>query len=294
MIVKRAIATLYCRLPLIFGGLYLSLFSGCEAINPAEPIPGYVQVDSIQFETNYVVQGSSKHRFSDAWVYVDNDYLGSFEMPFTIPVLKEGTHKISIRAGIIENGVSSTRSAYSKLVTYDTTVVLQPNVTTPIIPRVTYFTNAIFVGMEDFDDGGISLVSTDPDNAQLQLTAQGDTNVFEGASGKVILDSNKPFFEVASDLGFILPTTVNPYIELNYKGDAEFTIGVIVNTSGGIFQNPLLNVRATDIWKKIFVNIRDLNGGIPNALAYKIFIRSNLPTGYSSAELYFDNLKVVY
>jgi len=56
----------------------------------------------------------------------------------------------------------------------------------------------------------------------------------------------------------------------------------------------LLNVRATDIWKKIFVNIRDLNGGIPNALAYKIFIRSNLPTGYSSAELYFDNLKVVY
>jgi hypothetical protein len=269
-------------------------FSSCEIINPAEPIPGYIQVDSIIFETNYVVQGSSKFNFTDAWVYVDNDYLGTFEMPFTIPVLKEGSHKISIRAGIIENGVSSTRSAYSKLVTYDTTVVLSPNETTSIQPRVTYFSSVIFVGMEDFDDGGISLVSTSPDNAQLQLTTQGDTNVFEGASGKVIMDSNKPNFEVASDLGFILPTTANPYIELNFKGDAEFTLGVIVNTSGGIFQNPLVNVRPTDSWKKIFVNIRDLNGGIPSALAYKIFIRSSLPTAYSSATLYFDNLKVVY
>jgi hypothetical protein len=180
------------------------------------------------------------------------------------------------------------------LVTYDTTVVLSPNETISIQPRVTYFSSVIFVGMEDFDDGGISLVSTSPDNAQLQLTTQGDTNVFEGASGKVIMDSNKPNFEVASDLGFILPTTANPYIELNFKGDAEFTLGVIVNTSGGIFQNPLVNVRPTDSWKKIFVNIRDLNGGIPSALAYKIFIRSSLPTGYSSATLYFDNLKVVY
>lgn len=294
MSAKKSIPLFLRSLLFLFSSVSVIFLSACEKFNADEPIPGYLQVDSIQFETNYVIQGSSKYRFTDAWVYVDNDYLGSFEMPFTIPVLEEGSHKISIRAGIIENGVSGTRSAYSKLVTYDTTIVLQPNVTTPISPRVTYFNSVIFVGMEDFDDGGISLVSTDPDNARLQLTAQGDTNVFEGASGKVTLDNNKPYFEVASDLGFILPTTASPYIELNYKGDNEFTIGVIINTSNGVLQNPLLNVRATDVWKKIFVNIRDLNGGISNASSYKVFIRSILPADDSYAELYFDNLKVAY
>jgi hypothetical protein len=273
----------------------LSFVTGCDLFEDApEQIPGYVGIDSILFETDYQTQGSSKHLYRDSWVYVDNDYLGTFENPVTFPVLATGLHKISVRAGINENGVSATRSAYMKLATWDTTIELKENVTVPIRPVVRYFSNDVFCQMEDFDDGSLSLVNTSTDNAYLRLTAQGDTNAFEGASGTTTIDSNQPIFEVASDVPLVFPPTSTPYVELNYKGDTEFTIGVFYTNSGGVNRSYLVNVRATPVWKKIFLNLRDLGVIGPNIINYKIFIRSELPFGITSADLYFDNLKVLY
>lgn len=279
-----------------FAALLMALLVSfaCKNLNPAEPIPGYVRIDSIEFETDYQTQGSSKYSFVDSWVYLDNDYLGTFENPRTFPVLASGAHKLSVRAGILENGIASTRSGYMKLVTFDTTLDFQPNTTIPILPRVHYFNSTQFVQMEDFDDAAISLVSTDQDNAPLQLSSQGDTNTFEGACGVVTMDQNKPVFEVASDVPFVLPYTTTPYIELNYKGEAEFTIGVFITTASTVFQTSLVTVRSSASWKKIFVNLRDLGVINQSAINYKVYLQSVLPFGQSSANLYFDNLKVLY
>jgi hypothetical protein len=270
------------------------LFSGCDAINPTEEIPGYVKIDSIRFETDYQTQGSSKYEFVDSWIYLDNDYLGTFENPRTFPVLASGTHKLSVRAGILENGIAATRSGYMKLVTFDTLLDFKPDITIPVVPRVHYFTSTQFKQMEDFDDGGISLVTTDQDYAPLQLSAQGDTNAFEGACGVVTLDQNKHVFEVASDVPFVLPYTSSPYIELNYKGEAEFTIGVFITTASSVFQSSLISVRSSTSWKKIFVNLRDLGVINQSAVNYKVYLHAVLPYGSSTAKLYFDNLKVLY
>lgn len=267
--------------------------TSCE--DQSVEIPGYVSIDSIQFETDYPTQGSSKYTYPDSWVYVDNDYLGTYENPQLFPVLPAGPHKISVRAGILENGIDATRSPYKKLATYDTLVNLEANQTVNIHPRVTYFSNLVFLQREDFDDGGVSLVSTNTDNAPLQLTYQGDTNAFEGASGKVLLTENQPYFEVASDVAYPIPATASPYIEMNYKGDTEFNVGLFITTaSGSVLQNSLINVRASSYWKKIFINLRDLGSITASALNYKIYIRSVLPSGSVGAQLYFDNIKVLY
>jgi hypothetical protein len=111
------------RLPLAACLLLSVLLYGCDLFeDQPEMIPGYVRIDSIRFDTDYQTQGSNRFSFKDSWVYVDNNYLGTFENPITFPVLANGSHKISIRAGIIENGVSATRSAYMKLATWDTTI----------------------------------------------------------------------------------------------------------------------------------------------------------------------------
>lgn len=272
-------------------------FYSCETINPAEQVPGYVKIDSIRFTTDYQFQGSSEYRFKDAWVYVDNNYLGTYELPITFPVLATGTHKISVRAGIILNGVAATRAAYAKTATFDTLIDLKENATVSIAPIVQYFNNLDFVQMEDFDDGGVSLISTDVDDAQLTLTAQGDTNALEGASGKVVLDQNKPLFEVATDVPFTLPSISSPFIELNYKGDQEFTIGIFytMNSAPGVaLRLNLVNVRSTSDWKKIFLDLRSLAALDPDINNYKVFLRATLPSGAVSSTLYFDNLKVLY
>ena len=58
---------------LFFLAVYFLLTSGCETINPAEEIPGYIRIDSIRFETDYLTEGSSKYAFVDSWIYLDND-----------------------------------------------------------------------------------------------------------------------------------------------------------------------------------------------------------------------------
>jgi hypothetical protein len=271
----------------------------CDLINPAEQVPGYLSIDSIVFEhgpgKTYQDEGSVLHRFSDSWIYVDNDYIGTFENPRTVPVLYEGSHKVSIRAGIQENGVAATRSGYMKLANYDTVVDIRPNSTLSIRPRVHYFSGIVFKQMEDFDDGGISLVSTNQDYAPILLSSQSDTGAFEGAFGIATMDANKQVFEVASDNPFQLPYTTTPYIELNYKTEAEMTVGVFITPNTlTLIKTPLINLRPTTTWKKVFINMRDLGVVSQNALDYKVYLRAVLPADESTAKIAIDNLKVLY
>jgi len=52
-------------------------------INPAEPIPSYIHIDKIDLTTDYSSQGTSSNKITDAWIYVDNELIGAFEMPVT-------------------------------------------------------------------------------------------------------------------------------------------------------------------------------------------------------------------
>ncbi|HNQ61545.1 MAG TPA: hypothetical protein PKJ62_04065 [Bacteroidia bacterium] len=274
--------------------LFLTCFSSCEIINPSEPIPSYIHIDSVSLITDYNTEGSSTNYFTDAWVYVNGIYLGAFEFPFTVPVLAEGLNKISIRAGIQENGISGSRSAYSKLLTYDTSINLEANKTFTIQPVVSYLPGTEFVQLEDFDDGSLFLVPTTANTSVFNITPGGDPDAYEGNSGHIQMDVNHPLFEYATATAFTLPTTTPVFVELNYKCSQEFTVGVFVASSSGLLQSPVLNLRATSDWKKVYINLSSGGGIFTNAINYKIYLKSTLPAGISNADIYLDNLKVLY
>ena len=85
---------------------------GCDKFEGDQTIPSYLKIDSLGFITDNDLQGTNNQKFADAWIYVDDDIIGGFEMPFTIPVLSEGMHKLEISPGIILNGISDTRAPY--------------------------------------------------------------------------------------------------------------------------------------------------------------------------------------
>lgn len=274
--------------------LVLSCLSSCDVINPAEPTPAYIHIDSISLNTDYNTEGSRTNNFTDSWIYVNGIYLGAYEFPFTVPVLAEGLNKISIRAGIQDNGISGSRSAYSKVLTYDTSLTLLSNQTFIINPVVRYLTGTAFVQLEDFDDGSLLLVPTTANTSTFSITPGGDPNAFEGNSGHIQLDGSHPLFEYASATAFTLPTTTPVYVELNYKCTQEFTVGVFVSSSSGLLQSPVLNLRPTTEWKKVYINLTTGGGIFTNALNYKIYLKSSLPASSSSADIFLDNLKVLY
>ncbi len=279
---------------LFVGSIFICLINSCSLIDPASPTASYLHIDSISFSTNYAIEGSKSKKITDAWILYDNKYLGTFPLPATIPLIGEGTHKISIKGGIIENGISGSRAAYPMFASFDTTVNLIAKNTLTISPGIVYKSGTVFPQLEDFDDASLTLITTNVDNAPLTITTSGDPFAFEGNSGKVTMDANKPVFEIASSAPFTLPTNIPVYVELNYKSDVDFSIGAFLTSTSGIFKTDLLSVRASTEWKKIYVTYSELGGVEVGAINYKIFIHAEKGNDLTTADLYIDNLKVLY
>ncbi|MES2398217.1 MAG: hypothetical protein V4549_19535, partial [Bacteroidota bacterium] len=97
---------------LLFLSIFIvTTFISCELYNPAEPIPAYIRIDKIDLAT-IPGQGTDSHKITDAWVYIDEQLIGCFELPATFPVLYEGSHQVKIAPGIKVNGIAATRSPY--------------------------------------------------------------------------------------------------------------------------------------------------------------------------------------
>jgi len=274
--------------------LFINLMYSCTLFEPTSPIASYIHIDSVILQTDYATQGSNSNRIVDVWVVYDNLYLGTFPLPADIPLIGDGMHNIKIKAGILENGISGSRSAYVKYTTFDTTIALSTTNKSTFTPVVGYGEANVFPQIEDFDDASLSLITTTTGNVQLLITSLSDTNSFEGNSGVATLDENHPVFEVATSTPFALPLSVPSYMELNYKGEQDFEVGVFITTSGGIIKSSLLTIRSSSVWKKIYINLSNLGGVATDGINYKVYLHAEKPASLTTSSLYFDNLKVVY
>ncbi|MDD5571886.1 MAG: hypothetical protein PHD97_12120, partial [Bacteroidales bacterium] len=163
----------YTRIIILVVFLFIA-FSSCKVIDPAEAIPSYIRIGKIDLNTNYSTQGDSSNGIVDAWVYVDDQAIGAFELPVSIPVLNEGKRNVKISPGIKLNGMSGYRSIYPF---YDSYVIsnfeLIKDSVRSIYPSVQYNANTKFYFKEDFEMGTMlvktsisdtSIVIVDKDN----------------------------------------------------------------------------------------------------------------------------------
>jgi hypothetical protein len=268
------------------------LFSGtsCNIINPSEPVPAYVQIDSVLFAADSVSQGSSSTHIIDAWADVDGTLNGTYELPSTFPVLTTGTHRLTIRPGILIDGIASARTDYPFYAAYDTTVNFQPGQILHIVPSSKYYTN-VHIDLEDFDRAGTNLVKYP--GSDTTITPVHDQHSFEGKSGVVYLDQTHQFFECAWKDSVELPLNSPSYMELNYMCTNEFVVGLLIYTPGYLLSGDIVTFRASETWKKVYVNLSGLVTSYPNAAGFKIFIKATKSTELTNAVLYFDNIKVL-
>jgi hypothetical protein len=263
----------------------------CNIINPAEPIPAYVHIDSFSVFTDAATQGSNSSNITDAWVYVDGTIIGAFQLPATIPVLQSGSHTLTIHPGILIDGIASTRTSYPYYTAFDTIVNFESRQTIHAFPKVTYIPSANLTHIEDFDHL-LNLKVTA--NSDTTITAVQDANSLEGKSGAVFLDDAHSYFECAWKDSFLLPLGKPVYVELNYKTTDEFTVGITAYTSSGIYTEDIVVFRASTAWKKQYINLQPVIENSISATGYKIYIKASKNASFSTASLYFDNIKIVY
>ena len=278
---------------LFYIAMILSLFS-CNIINPEEPIPSFIKVTEYQLIDNpNLNEGSISNKITDGWVYVDNELMGAFEIPFTIPLLKEGVHNISIRAGIMLNGIASTRVIYPFYAAYDTTITLTADQTVTILPVFSYRSDAKITFLEDFESSGLKLERSGTSDTTL-IHIKNNPVVFEGTGCGAGFIGDNMLFEIASTTTYSLPKS-DLYLELNYKNEIGFTAGVIANEFGqnnyygtGLLINPSAN------WNKMYVDLAAATVASQNALNFKLYISAFKTADGTVQSMYIDNVKIVH
>ena len=266
-------------------------FVSCEVLDPKEQIPSYIHIDKISLTTDYATQGTTASKFTDAWVYIDDQPLGTYELPATFPVLQEGRHDIKIRGGIKVNGISATRAQYVLCNFNSQNIDLQINNTVNVIPSVTYFPAIKFEWLEDFENIGVSLTKGSTSDTSLLTT--NSSEAFEGQkSGAVYLDASHTFFEAVSSVGYNLPVAKDVFLELNYKCNNEFHIGVYA--SGSTLPYTTIYVNSTNnTWNKIYINmINEVTTA--HTAPFFIFISMQKDPGVDLPVLYLDNIKLIH
>lgn len=284
----------------VFLLLFLMLiFYSCD--KQKVQIPSYLEIESVNLVvTDPFQQGTASHKITDAWVYVNDNLQGIYELPATFPVLAQGRNSLKIRAGIKDNGISIIRTEYPFFDFYTSnSFQFYPDSILRVKPVVQYSSGVKIPWIEDFESPGFTIDSVVPSFSKISRVTN---NVFEGnASGYISLDASRSIFKGKSSTAFNLPKGgAEVYLELNYYATTNFNILLASNKLSGTVEDLALiiaptNKTGTAVWNKIYVNLTGLVSGNPDGMNYHIVFYAGLQeSDLSSAEIYLDNIKLVH
>ena len=268
------------------------VFIACQKDEVA--IPTYFQINEIRFNDN--INGeTSTSKISDAWVYVNDQKQGIYEMPCTFPVIGDGTNNIKIFSGIKVNGISASRDIYPFYESYDTTINFISDSILSLLPTTKYKQNLNFYS-EDFDGLGNNFdISINSDTNFISPFPTDSVYGELSNIGKVFLEDPFLNFEATTFEIDDFPSAGSPvYLELDYKNNSTFIIGAYVNFSQSVIKKSIIAINPSEDWNKIYVNLTPTINESIGAQSLKVFLSMLRPESMNSAELSIENFKIIY
>ncbi|MEN9303526.1 MAG: hypothetical protein RL264_1955 [Bacteroidota bacterium] len=270
---------------------------GCIKNNPD---PSWISVNTWTLQNNPDlggVEGPLNHNITEAWVYIDDELIGVFQVPFKIPVLKKGTSTLKIYPAIKNNGISATKKIYPFLEPYVITANLVQNETLVINPITSYVTN-ISIWKEDFEDVNVK-ITDDPNTsaAHMQFVNE-DLNWFNGNYyAKIDLNETDSMWVAYTD-ALSLPKGKECYLEIDYLVTNNVTQGVLFSSPSGITPNPYMRLNrqeeGTTTWKKMYIDLKELVGAAPANTQYLQSFTAFLDDDKTATSIKIDNLKIIH
>ena len=289
----------------MLGLLFLAMTaSSCNKFEGPQTVPSYIHIESIDVDTltDYFVYGANTSKITDAWVYVDDNPIGCYELPSTFPVLKKGPHKVAIYGGIKVNGISASRDRYPFYMPfiYQNLNLVEDSIVN-LSPSLSYYPIGEGVNiawMEDFENTNSLLPDDSSDTSMVRFTGNGtwhSANSF--FSGKVELPPDTMDFTVvtADEFDFYKGTNgVYCLLEMDYCCNDTFFVGVQYFENYQLTSLPLVKVTPTDkqhdkpqCWNKIYINIGPTMNNNVKSNYFKLYLTSDLTT---ETDLYYGNV----
>ena len=281
-------------MPYILLLLCLTLFS-CEIINPEEDIASTIFINNIELETNPNL-GTKSSNITDAWLYIDDEFLGVYPLPAQIPVLKNGQQEIIIEAGIKKNGITASRMSYPYYIRFIINKELIPNQTCSISPIVNYNIDN-FPYQENFEGNGTILnVLTDSVNHSIEkIYSNINDPILGNTYGEIVISGEEgEVFECRTN-SLSLPKDKQVYLEMDYKSSSNFVVGIYAANSQTTEKTAIIYLNEKEDWNKTYISLSESINSFGNAYSnFNIFIGMSRNIEQDSNKLLLDNIRIVY
>lgn len=274
--------------------LLLLFFYGCNKEKLKAPDAFFIQPQNVSVTTS-TMQGTSSHKITDLWYYVNNQFKGAFPSGNILPVASSGETEIVVFAGIKNNGISATRQPYEfyEAIHLDTSVsngsTIHQNFTFSYKPSVK------FHWIEDFEGwgttSGVSIktaINSDTIFTILNKISNPAADVFEGTKCFYFgLDDTRRLAHFESVGTYTLPKGGAPvYLEVNYKCSQPFSVGLY----SGLNTYPISVINTSYSWNKIYIQLS--SGATQNTgTTAGLYIAATKST--DDAWFYIDNIKIL-
>ncbi len=265
-------------------------------------VPSFVRLSPAKVKT---ADGLTEFpsNITDMWVYANGAPLGVWQADRRIPVLEKGITSLQVIAGVRRNGIASDRIQYPFLATFNQDITLQEGAEVLVQPVFNYFDEA-FPFVEGFEEDGIKFTTAESDTGfyKFNITVEGEAEeVLTGQrSGGIFLDPAHDLFRAVSTPDQYFPNgSLNAFLEVDYRSDTRFLVGVRFVLGGQTYTIPLVYVSPTKLgdgtlpWKHIYVDLGSA-WGTSGTVLRQFYIEAVLENGATSAKITLDNVKVVY
>ncbi len=239
-------------------------------------------------------EGANTHNIKDLWIEMDGDNLGVYPIERTVPFLPENDPaKIFIFPGIKNNGIQTDAVIYPfyNWVEIDRSFV--PNQVDIMQLDFEYRSDTKFSFIEDFEGNHVFTRDQDDDPDSFLTVEEVDgSNV-----GVLTLTEEHPQLGVSNSFNYSdIPLDGRAvYLELDYKNNVPFEIGIIGFVSETQdFTNVKIILTPKEDWNKIYIDFtEDVN--LSQLSAYRIVFASVLePDQAGEQKVFIDNVKLVH
>lgn len=267
--------------------------------------PAWIEINKWEMLPNSaygVSEGELTHNFTDAWVYADGKLVGVFELPVKIPILKYGSSDLKIFPTVLNNGISATKKVYPFVQPYDITVSLVKNETVVINPTTKHY-DGIQFWKEDFEEGTSIKFESDPGTSTANLVQGNDPSILKYGSyyGLIAINSVDTMYAgytLDSSPLFLPQKGQEVYLEIDYRSTNDLITGLIEHSPSLIKYHPNIQINGQDpstaVWKKIYIDLKEIVSGTPQAEYYKVSLISRLKESGVSGDVIIDNIKVLH
>lgn len=254
------------------------------------PIPTYVHVDSFTVNPPSTFPGDLQctNQVKAVWAYYNDNLIGVYDLPATIPVIASGTGKLTLRGGIAVSGFNNFMAAYPFYTSDTSSLVAQPGKTVHYNPKVTYYAATQFLVIASFNP--FKSMPFQPVNSTVPVTM----SLSDGIGHISLRTPVDTLAEDSSVLNFPIPLNKDAYIELDYKCTVPFYLGLRANLAGLIYTKYYLaGIYPSDHWQKFYLAVKDFEAQY-QATDYNLFIKASLPEGQDTGTVLLDNIQLVY